>query len=156
MSSQVVPRRSRTRQIEYVSHELLPQAAILTRLVFRDLGGGLSRTEVGLLRTVSEGPRRITELAELEGLAQPTMTILIKRLEQQGLVKRERRSEDGRVVLVDITQQGRVALQDYRQQMSEAIGAYLSAMSAEQVDELAAATKTLAQFVTAVRQHPTR
>jgi DNA-binding MarR family transcriptional regulator len=151
-----VSRRSRTRQIEYVSHELLPQAAILTRLVFRDLGGDLSRTEVSLLRTVSEGPGRITELAELEGLAQPTMTILIKRLEQQGLVKRERRSEDGRVVLVDITQQGRVALQDYRQQMSEAIGAYLSAMSAEQVDALAAATKTLAQFVTAVRQHSTR
>jgi DNA-binding MarR family transcriptional regulator len=156
MSSQVVPRRSRTRQIEYVSHELLPQAAILTRLVFRDLGGELSRTEVGLLRTASEGPRRITELAELEGLAQPTMTILIKRLEAQGLVKRERRSEDGRVVLVDITQSGRVALEHYREQMSEAIGAYLSEMSAEQVDALVAATKTLAQFVTAVRQHTTR
>jgi DNA-binding MarR family transcriptional regulator len=101
---------------------------------------------------VSEGPRRVTELAELEGLAQPTMTILIKQLEQQGLVKRERRSEDGRVVLVDITQSGRAALKDYRQQMSEAMGAYLSEMSAEQVDELAAATKALAQFVTAVRQ----
>ena len=156
MRSQVVPRRSRTRQIEYVSHELLPQAAILTRLVFRELGGKLSRTEVGLLRTVSEGPRRITELAELEGLAQPTMTILIKRLEQHGLVKRERRSEDGRIVLVDITQSGRIALKDYRQQMSEAIGAYLAEISDEQVDALVAATKTLAQFVTLVRQQPTR
>jgi DNA-binding MarR family transcriptional regulator len=156
MSSQVAPRRSRTRQIEYVSHELLPQAAILTRLVFRELGGKLSRTEVGLLRTVSEGPRRITELADLEGLAQPTMTILIKRLEQHGLVKRERRSADGRIVLVDITQSGRIALEDYRQQMSEAIGAYLAEISDEQVDALVAATKTLAQFVTLVRQQPTR
>jgi len=156
MSSRIIPKRSRTRQIEYVSHELLPQAAILTRLFFRELGGDLSRTEVGLLRTVSEGPRRITELAEMEGLAQPTMTILIKRLEQRGLVQRERRSEDGRVVLVDITQSGRVALQDYREQMSEAIGAYLSEISDEQVDALVAATKTLAQFVTVVRQRPTR
>src|SRR6266568_1348561 len=102
MRSQVVPRRSRTPQIEYVSHELLPQAAILTRLVFRELGGDLSRTEVGLLRTVSEGPRRVTELAELEGLAQPTMTILIKQLEQQELVRRERQTDDCRVVLVHL------------------------------------------------------
>jgi DNA-binding MarR family transcriptional regulator len=156
VNPQLAPSRNRRRQIEYVSHELLPQAAILTRLVFRELGGDLSRTEVGLLRTVSEGPRRITELAEMEGLAQPTMTILIKRLEQRGLVQRERRSEDGRVVLVDITQSGRVALQDYREQMSEAIGAYLSEISDEQVDALVAATKTLAQFVTVVRQQPTR
>jgi DNA-binding MarR family transcriptional regulator len=105
---------------------------------------------------VSEGPRRITELADLEGLAQPTMTILIKRLEQHGLVKRERRSEDGRIVLVDITQSGRIALEDYRQRMSEAIGAYLAEISDEQVDALVAATKTLAQFVTLVRQQPTR
>jgi DNA-binding MarR family transcriptional regulator len=156
MSWQVVPSRNRRRQLEYVSHELLPQAALLTRLVFRELGGDLSRTEVGLLRTVSEGPRRITELAELEGLAQPTMTILIKRLEQEGLVKRERRSEDGRVVLVDITQSGRAALNDYRQQVSEAIGAYLSEISDAQLDALVAATRALAQFVTVVRQRPTR
>jgi DNA-binding MarR family transcriptional regulator len=156
MSSRIIPKRSRTRQIEYVSHELLPQAALLSRLVFRELGGDLSRTEVGLLRTVSEGPRRITELADLEGLAQPTMTILIKRLEQQGLVKRERRSEDGRVVLVDITQSGRAALNDYRQQVSEAIGGYLAEISDAQINALVAATKTLAQFVTVVRQQPTR
>jgi DNA-binding MarR family transcriptional regulator len=159
MSSQVAPGRSRKRQIEYVSHELLPQAALLTRLVFRELGGDLSRSEVGLLRTLSEGPRRITELAELEGLAQPTMTILIKRLEQQGLVKRERRSEDGRIVLVDITRSGRVALGDYREQVSEAIGAYLAEISDAQVDALVAATKTLEQFVSVVRRrrsHATR
>jgi DNA-binding MarR family transcriptional regulator len=152
VSSRAVPRRSRTRQIEYVSHELLPQAALLTRLVFRELSGDLSRTELCLLRTVSDGPRRITELAELEGVAQPTMTILIKQLEQQGLVKRERRSEDGRVVLVDITEKGRGALDDYRLQISEAIGTYLAEISDEQADELVAATKTLAELVTLVRQ----
>jgi DNA-binding MarR family transcriptional regulator len=154
--SQAVPRRSRTRQIEYVSHELVPQAALLTRLLLRELGGELSRTELGLLRTLSDGPRRITELAELEGLAQPTTTILIKQLEQQGFVKRERRSEDGRVVLVDITKSGRIALQNYRELISEAIGAYLAEISDEQVEALVAATKTLAQFVTVVRQQPTR
>ena len=71
---------ARSEQIDYVSTELLPRAALLTRLLVRQLGGELSRTEVGLLKTLGGGSRRITELAELEGLAQPTITILIKQL----------------------------------------------------------------------------
>ena len=94
---------ARPEQIDYVSSELLPRAALLTRLLVRQLGGELSRTEVGLLRTLSDGSRRITELAELEGLAQPTITILIKQLEEKGLVTRTRQSGDGRVVLVTLT-----------------------------------------------------
>ena len=154
MKSRIVPDRSA--QIDHVSSELLPQAALLTRLLFRELGGDLSRTELGLLRTLSDGPRRITELAELEALAQPTMTILIKQLEQQGLVKRERRSDDGRVVLVDLTKKGRAALDDYRGRLRGALGTYLAEISDEQVDRLEAATETLAQLVTLLQERPTR
>jgi len=42
MSSQVVPRRSRTRQIEYVSHELLPQATRFAMLVDPNTPGAVS------------------------------------------------------------------------------------------------------------------
>jgi hypothetical protein len=42
----------------------------------------VSRTDGGVLNTLTGGPRRITELAELEGLAQPTMTLIVQRLEQ--------------------------------------------------------------------------
>ena len=98
MKSGTIPARSE--QIDYVSSELLPRAALLTRLLVRQLGGELSRTEIGLLKTLGGGSRRITELAELEGLAQPTITILIKQLEEKGLVTRTRQSGDGRVVLV--------------------------------------------------------
>src|SRR6266404_8105819 len=154
MKSQRVP--TRPAQIDYVASELVPRAALLTRLLLRQVDAELSRTELGLLRTLSDGPRRITELAELEGLAQPTMTILIKQLEQEGLVQRERRSDDGRVVLVDLTESGRVALEDYRERIGTAIGAYLTQISDEQVDQLVAATETLAQVVTLLQQRPIR
>jgi DNA-binding MarR family transcriptional regulator len=146
--------RARSAQIDYVSSELLPRAALLTRLLFRQLEGELSRTELSLLRTLSDGPRRITELAELEALAQPTMTILIKQLEQEGLVKRERRSDDGRVVLVDLTRRGLAALDDYRERIRRAMGAYLEEISDEQVDRLVAATVTLTQLVTLLQERP--
>jgi len=145
---------TRSAQIDYVASELVSRAALLTRLLVKQVDAELSRTELGLLRTLSDGPRRITELAELEGLAQPTTTILIKQLEQERLVLRERRSDDGRVVLVDLTKNGHVALDDYRERVREALGEYLAEISDEQVDQLAAATETLAQLVTLLQQQP--
>ena len=76
--------RERSDQIDRVSSQLLPRVAVLTRLLTSQLGCELSRTELGLLNTLSSAPRRITELAELERLAQPTLTQLVQRLEQQG------------------------------------------------------------------------
>src|ERR1700722_16560773 len=108
MNSGTIPARSE--QIDYVLSELLPRAALLTRLLVRQLGGELSRTEVGLLKTLSAGSRRIPELAESEGLAQPTVTILIKQLEAKGLVTRTRQPGDGRVVLVNLTESGSAAV----------------------------------------------
>jgi DNA-binding MarR family transcriptional regulator len=145
---------SRSKQVDYVSSELLPGAALLTRLLVRELGGDLSRTEIGLLRTLAAGPRRITELAELEGLAQPTITIVIKQLEEKGLVTRTRQSGDGRVVLVDLTGSGSAALADYRGRLRAVVGAYLAEISDEQVEALATATETLAQLIDLLQQQP--
>jgi DNA-binding MarR family transcriptional regulator len=141
------PPTERSDQIHYVSSQLLARAALLTRLLAGQTGGELSRTEAGLLRTLSDGPRRITELAALEQLAQPTMTLLVQRLEQRGLVDRERHADDGRVVLVELTLAGTAALEDYRARTSAALGAYLDEMSDAQVEALASATETLDQLV---------
>jgi DNA-binding MarR family transcriptional regulator len=146
----------RSARIDYVSSELLPRVAVLIRLLASQLGGELSRTEVGLLNALTDGPRRITELAELERLAQPTMTLLVIRLEQQGLVSRERQSDDGRVVLVDLTDAGKLALEEYRTQASAVLGIYLAEMSDEQIEALGAATDTLTQLVTHLQHGPTR
>ena len=156
MNSVMIPAVERSSRIDYVSSELLPQAALLIRLLVRQLAGELSRTEVGLLRTLSGGPRRITELAEFEGLAQPTTTILVKQLEQRGLVRRERQSDDGRVVLVNLTDTGTAALEDYRARASAALCTYLADITDEQVEALATATEALTHLVTLLQQRQLR
>jgi DNA-binding MarR family transcriptional regulator len=142
----------RSDRIDYVSSQLLPRAALLCRQLLGELGCEFSRTEVGLLHTLSDGPRRITELAELERLAQPTMTLLVKRLERQGLVDRERQADDRRVVLVSLTEAGATALENFRTRASEALGAHLAEMPDDQVEALAAATQTLAHLVIHLQQ----
>jgi DNA-binding MarR family transcriptional regulator len=156
MESSTIVTLNRSDQIDYVSQQLLPGAALLTRLLVRELGGELSRSEVGLLSTLSGGRRRITELAELEGLAQPTMTTLVKALEQQRLVRRDRQTDDGRVVLVHLTDSGTVALEDYRARARELLGSYLAEIPDEQVQALAAATDAVAQLVTLLQQRHTQ
>ena len=156
MKSGTIATLNRSDQIDYVSQQLLPGAGLLVRLLVREVGGELSRTEVGLLSTLSGGPRRITELAELEGLAQPTMTTLVKALEQQGLVRRDRQADDGRVVLVDLTDSGAAALEDYRARARELLGIYLAEIPDEQVEALAGATKALAQLVALLQQRHAR
>jgi len=139
--------RNRSQQVEYVSSQLLARAALLTRLLINQMAVDVSRTEAGVLNTLDGGPRRITELAELEGLAQPTMTLLVKRLEQRGLVTRERQVDDGRVVLVYLAEAGRTALRAFRAQVGAALQEYLAETSDEQIEALAAATDTLATLV---------
>jgi DNA-binding MarR family transcriptional regulator len=152
MESTTILTLNRSDQIDYVSKQLPSAAGLLARLLVRQLGGAPSRTEVGLLNTLSGGPRRITELAELEGLAQPTMTSLVKALEQQGLVRRDRQADDGRVVLVHLTDSGAAALEDYLARVRELLGRYLAEIPDEQVEALAAATDALAQLVALLQQ----
>jgi DNA-binding MarR family transcriptional regulator len=152
-SSRIASETERAEQIEYVAGNLLSRAALLVRLLVRQVRDGeISRTEGEVLGILSGGPRRITELAELEGVAQPTMTVLIKRLLERGWVEREGLPEDGRVVLVNITEAGRVVLEAFRARFLAAMRTDLEQLPDDQLAALSSATKTLARFVDVLQQ----
>jgi DNA-binding MarR family transcriptional regulator len=135
-------------RIDYVAGNLLSRAALLVRLLVRQVPTGeVSRTEVEVLVVLAEGPRRVTELADLEGLAQPTMTVLVKRLQGRGWVTREGLLEDGRVVLVAITDPGRVAVEAFRAEFLAALRSDLEVLSARELATLARATQALGSFL---------
>ena len=87
-------------------------------------------------------------------MAQPTITILIKQLEEKGLVTRTRQAGDGRVVLVNVTESGNAELEGYRRRLRAVLGEYLAEISDEQVEALATATETLTQLVSILQQRP--
>lgn len=142
----------RQTEVEAIVHDLLPRAAQLTRLVLRDTRDGVSRTEGAVLRTLSTGPRRVTELADLEGLAQPTMTVVIKRMEATGWVLRGGDPLDGRVVRVSITPDGTAALERYRSGYRAVLRDHIAAMSDAQVDALRGAVDALGTLLAAIQR----
>jgi DNA-binding MarR family transcriptional regulator len=115
---------------------LVQQSSLLSRLVFARLDVELTRSEASLLARLEAGPERITALAELDGLAQPTVTLLVKRLEGNGLVGRERPLKDGRVVLVSLTAAGRRALELVRRRYRERLRACLADLPSQDVAAL--------------------
>src|SRR5277367_1056865 len=147
----------REEQLDYIAEHLAPRAAILVRLLVRQVRSSeISRTEMEVLSILTEGPRRITELTDLEGIAQPTMTLLVKRLHEKGWVKREGLPDDGRVVLISLTEAGDAARKRFRTQFLQAMRTDLQELSDQQLQDLSAATETLSSFVDDIQQRTGR
>jgi DNA-binding MarR family transcriptional regulator len=144
----VTTRSERAERVDYIAERLPARAAVLVRLLVKQVRSReISRTEMEVLSILRDGARRITELAELEGIAQPTVTLLVKRLEERGWVRREGQPDDGRVVMVSLTEAGGAAQQRLHAQFLAAMRADLQELSDAQLRALSAATETLSSFV---------
>jgi DNA-binding MarR family transcriptional regulator len=147
----------RIERVDYIAERLPVRAALLVRLLVKQVRSReISRTEMEVLSILRDGPRRITELTELEGVAQPTMTLLVKRLQERGWVRREGLPDDGRVVMVSLTDAGGTAQERLRAQFLDAMRADLQELSDPQLQELSAATETLSSFVDDLQQRSGR
>lgn len=73
-------------------------------------GEALARQQVWVLAALSSGPRRMSDLAESAGTSQASLTGIVDRLVERGLVDRRRSLEDRRVVEVAMTDEGREAM----------------------------------------------
>jgi DNA-binding MarR family transcriptional regulator len=114
--------------------------------LFRSLSpaSGLSMTAAATLAGIERlGPQRLTVLAAREGVSQPAMTQLITRLEESGMVRREASPEDGRVVLVVITDEGRAVLARRRSVRSDRMAGIVAQLSPEHRAALAGALPAL-------------
>jgi DNA-binding MarR family transcriptional regulator len=123
-------------------------SADLERIVglFRSLSPAseLSMTAAATLNGIERlGPQRLTLLAAREGVTQPAMTQLVSRLEQSGLVRREASQEDGRVVLVSITDAGRAVLARRRAQRTERLAGVIAQLSPGHLEALSNALPAL-------------
>ena len=109
---------------------MLEQASILTTRHITNQALSLT-SALALSRLNEEGPIRLTTLAAAEGIAQPSMTQLIQRLERQGLATRINDPEDGRVALVNITNAGRAVMDDRRRDRRDRLAELLKGVSPE-------------------------
>jgi DNA-binding MarR family transcriptional regulator len=107
-------------------------------------GGDMSRAAASVLATLrDDGPKRITDLAASERIAQPSATTLVARLERDGLVRRAPDAADARAVRVHLTDEGRERLGRLRAHRAAALDARLAALTPDERAALAAALPAL-------------
>jgi len=103
-----------------------------------------SLTALATLSTLDRtGPRRITDLAVIEGVTQPSMTVLVRSLERAGLVARHSDPADGRVTLVTPTAEGLRYLQRRRSAGADVLAQLIDKLPRGEAAALAAAIPAL-------------
>jgi DNA-binding MarR family transcriptional regulator len=106
--------------------------------------GELTQNQISVLASLElAGALTPRELAEAERVQPPTMTKVLARLEERGLVQRAPHPTDGRQVLLSATQAGRAVLVEQRRIKAEWLTARLGQLSQQDRDVLAAATEIL-------------
>jgi len=134
--------------IDDLASQLERRIALITQLLRAQAHRGRSVGALLTLRRLDErGPMRITELAAAELVAQPTMTVLVKRLEQDGLARKTRDASDARAVLVELTEAGHDALRTVRADRAAALQSRLDRLDDDARAALVAALPALDQLL---------
>lgn len=111
-----------------------------------DAASGLTAARLSALSVlVFGGPKTLGELAAAEQVRPPTMTGIVRGLEQDDLARRGSDQQDARVVRVHATAKGKRVLQRARQRRIDALAERLSELDAGEI----AVVKEAAELVDA-------
>ncbi|WP_429311154.1 MarR family winged helix-turn-helix transcriptional regulator [Paenibacillus mucilaginosus] len=93
----------------------------------------LNFTTLSVLHTLSrKSPMRLTELTANEQVTQSAITQLVTRLERDGLVERRSDPNDGRVVLVHITDKGAHVIDSRRMERIAHLSRFMEGLTPEE------------------------
>jgi MarR family transcriptional regulator, organic hydroperoxide resistance regulator len=98
---------------------------------------GMTPEKFWILRTLyTSGDRRIKDIAAQIGTTSSPVTISVKRLESEGLVKRERGTEDERIVTVRLTGKGVSVFESLREGRRKAIASLFNLLDEREKSQL--------------------
>jgi DNA-binding MarR family transcriptional regulator len=115
---------------------------------------GLSLTAAATLTTLRRsGAARLTELAAGEGVSQPSMTALVGRLADAGLVQRRTDPGDGRAVLLTLTPAGADLLDRRREDRAARLAGPLAGLTDDDVRAITTALPALGRLAGVLVTH---
>lgn len=125
-------------------------AGKIEQVMLEDLSDGkLSLSEMRAIECVGSGRQRgrtVTEISQELDITLPSVTAMIKRLEQKGYVTKQRGAADGRQVNVKLTDAGSHAYIGYLFVQRKMINAVRESVPSEDVSVLIRSLKGLNEF----------
>ena len=124
--------------------DLVAAGSHFTRATFQASESKLSYVALRVLAALEREPGlRIGELARSEGIAQPSMSQVMKRLVAEGLVAREPSPIDARAYDLTITDAGSAAVREFREASVRELVPVFQDLSPDQIDALIQAAEIL-------------
>lgn len=106
--------------------------------------GDLTGTQLSAMTSLElAGALTPRELADAERVQPPTMTKIVARLEERGLIRRTPHPTDGRQVILSVTDEGRAVLALYERARDEWLTRTLAGLTPEERDTLRRAAEIL-------------
>lgn len=100
-----------------------------------------------LATVVREGPIRLGELAEREGVTPATLSRVVAVLEREGFVERRTDPDDRRAAFLVATAIGQSSIEELRAVRGEALAARMSRLTAQERASLAAGLDVLEKLI---------
>jgi len=94
------------------------------------------------------GEQKVSELSEKMGLSDSTVSGILDRLEQKGIIKRERTKDDRRVVKISLTGKSKKFCNDFRQKKEEFFTQLLKRLSDQEIKDIIKDLEILYRVVT--------
>ena len=143
MPTKTAPRRSTT-DAGTIAARLRLSATRLARQLRRQAEAGLSPSQLSALASIEHhGPLTLGALAEHERVAPPSITKVVTKLEELGLVHRKVDEDDRRVARVSATDAGLTLLTESRQRKDVWLAARVASLDADGRRRLAEALDVL-------------
>jgi DNA-binding MarR family transcriptional regulator len=112
--------------------------------------GDLTATQLNALTSLElAGALTPRELADVERVQPPTMTKIVAKLEERGLVGRSPHPTDGRQVILAATEAGRAVLAQFERARDEWLASRLAELRPEERDTLRRAAEILRKLARA-------
>lgn len=136
-----------SRQRVDLAHSIRLVVGRLARRLRQRTLGGLTPSQLSVLATLSrQGRTSLGDLAEKEGVAPASISGIVGRLVDKGLVARLANPTDRRSTLVEMTEEGRKLLEKGRSERTAFLAARLEQLSSEEREILAKAVSILARL----------
>ncbi|WP_406770095.1 MarR family winged helix-turn-helix transcriptional regulator [Candidatus Clostridium stratigraminis] len=94
-----------------------------------------------------QGKMKVSDLSDTLGLSNSTVSGILDRLENQGLVERTRSREDRRVVYVDVTSKCRKSFKDHHEQINKMFQDMINKATPEELNVIFKGLDTLEKVI---------
>ena len=143
---------ARNKSIEAIAEGMFLTATMSNKLIFANktregMSGLLASRILVLTILMKRGPQTISKMAECISYSKQSMTSIVDRMENDGMVERVPDATDRRVTLLMITERGIEALSKNRELAKERLKEGLSQLGEKDIERLDGAFQTILEIL---------